>query len=89
MRHCHRLACTLLLGLALATSAQARPERAQEAQGLSLNSAVAQAQQRHGGRVLGAQLVQDDQGGYYEIRLLVRPGHVRVLRVDPRTGREF
>jgi uncharacterized membrane protein YkoI len=87
------LAGSLALATAPATALAQRwlPERAQ-AQGfaprsmadrrISLEQAVAIAQQRTGGRVLDAR----DQGRAYRIKLLTRSGEVVVVYVDAQTG---
>lgn len=84
----------LSLGLALSPYlAQAKPVDAatpviiaQNGGSISLDEAARRVAKRTGGRVLAAQTVQRGGQTYYEIRVLVDPGRVRVFRVNARTG---
>lgn len=56
---------------------------------LSLGQAAELVRKRVGGRVLAADVVRSERGTYYQIRVLVKKGQVKVYRVDPDTGRMF
>jgi hypothetical protein len=61
------------------------PELAQ-ANGVSLNQAVAQVQRRTGGRVLSAETRTENGVPVHHIRVLTDNQRVRTIRVDGRTG---
>jgi uncharacterized membrane protein YkoI len=61
------------------------PELAQ-ANGVSLNQAVAQVQRRTGGRVLSAETRTENGVPVHYIRVLTDNQRVRTIRVDGRTG---
>jgi hypothetical protein len=64
------------------SEAQGFAPRAVADRRISLEQAIAIAQQRTGGRVLDAR----DQGRSYRIKLLTRSGEVVVVYVDAQTG---
>jgi len=49
---------------------------------ISLDSAVAQASERYGGRVLSAKTQHGPNGNTHLIRILTPDGHVKRVRVD-------
>lgn len=83
----------LLLAIAPlhANAARSLPVATQQAQSrsLSLNEAATMVQQRVGGRVLAADTKQSNGKTYYQIRVLVKKGQVKVYRVDPESGRIY
>lgn len=87
------LIATLMLALApLQTSfARSQPVTVQQAQSspLSLDEAATMVQRRVGGRVLSAEAKQSNGNTYYQIRVLVKKGQIKVYRVDPESGRIF
>lgn len=76
----------LLAGLAGPVPAQPPhdrgPESRQESGDAGLDRAVAEIEQRTGGRVLSARRVERDGRSAYRIKLLTRDGHVRVIWQD-------
>ncbi len=78
----------LALALALALQPLAAEARERSAS-LSLEQAAERVKAQSGGRILAARVVQHKERVYYEIQVLIKPGHVRVYRIDPDTGRNF
>lgn len=77
--------------LPIAATPATAPVVAQQVQNksLSLEEAAALVQRRVGGRVLAADTRQGNGKVYYQIRVLVRKGQVKVYRVDPESGRIY
>lgn len=87
------VAATLLLAVTpmQANAARPLPVAAQQSQArpLSLDEAATLVQQRVGGRVLAADTKQSNGKTYYQIRILVKKGQIKVYRVDPDSGRIY
>ncbi len=79
----------LALALALALQPLAAEARERSSASLSLEQAAERVKAQSGGRILAARVVQHKERVYYEIQVLIKPGHVRVYRIDPDTGRNF
>jgi hypothetical protein len=80
---------TLLLAAVLslsAAAASARPLLLAD-NGVSLSEAAAQVQRQTGGKVIGAETVRRGDRQVHEIRVMVKPGVVKVFRVDAGGGR--
>ena len=75
------LAAALVAALAVAPATPAQGDR------ITLEEAVSLVQERTDGRVLSAREVRGEDGTVYQVRVLVKPGHVRVFEVDAHTGR--
>ena len=54
---------------------------------MSLNQATRMVREETGGRILSAEEVQRGNRSVYRIRVLLDEGRVRVVEVDPGTGR--
>nr|WP_282571440.1 PepSY domain-containing protein [Methylonatrum kenyense] len=54
---------------------------------MSLSQATRMVREETGGRVLSAEEVQRGNRTVYRIRVLMGEGRVRVVEVDPRSGR--
>lgn len=54
---------------------------------LSLAQAADKLRSRVGGRVLGAKVVEAEGRTVYEIKVLLKPGKVKVYWVDPHSGK--
>lgn len=54
---------------------------------ISLNQATRMVREETGGRVLSAEEVQRGNRSVYRIRVLLGEGRVRVVEVDPQSGR--
>ncbi len=59
------------------------------ADGISLDAAVAAAQDRHKARVVKAEVVESDGRKSYSLRLLGSDGRVWTIRIDAATGLEL
>lgn len=85
------LACTPAWGLAMgparADSIQPRPSAATLAEGLSLDEAVARAEQQFSARVVRAEEKRRGDRRIYRIRLLSSDGRVFDVTVDAESGR--
>lgn len=57
--------------------------------GISLDQAVAQARQRHKGKVLSAETIRVDGRKVYRIKILTKDGRVKRTRIDARTGKKL
>jgi uncharacterized membrane protein YkoI len=53
---------------------------------LSLDDAVVKVRRMSGGRVVGADRVEQDGATYYEVKVLLADGRVKVYLVNPDTG---
>lgn len=53
---------------------------------LPLEQILAQARERHAGRVLETELEKGDSGYYYEVEMVGADGEVRELKYDATTG---
>ena len=53
---------------------------------LSLAEAIQIAQNRHPGRVVRAQTIENGNGAVHEVRIVGNDGRVHTVRVDARTG---
>lgn len=70
-----------LLSLPAAGAADARPLLLADS-GISLSQAATQVQRQTGGKVIGAETVRRGDRRVHEIRVMVKPGVVKVVRVD-------
>lgn len=61
--------------------------RGREAQGISLDEAVARVRRQSGGTVLSARARGHGANALYLVKVLTPDGHVIVYRVDARSGR--
>ncbi len=77
----------VLTAPAAAEFERTRGAAAERGGGLSLDEAVSLVHRRVGGRVLAAGRVQADGRMVYRIKILTRGGVVRIIYVDPRSGR--
>jgi uncharacterized membrane protein YkoI len=59
------------------------------AEGVSLDVAVASAQERHRARVVKAEVIESDGRKIYVLRLLGGDGRVWTIRIDAATGAEL
>jgi uncharacterized membrane protein YkoI len=59
------------------------------AEGVSLDAAVAAAQERHRARVVKAEVIERDGRKVYSLRLLGGDGRVWTIRIDAATGAEL
>lgn len=86
------LALIVLSPGALAASGSSRTPESQShavrAEGLTLDQAVARAEQKYGARVVRAEEKTDDGRRVYRIRLLSDDGRVFDITVDAATGQE-
>jgi uncharacterized membrane protein YkoI len=57
--------------------------------GVSLDAAVAAAQERHRARVVKAEVIERDGRKVYSLRLLGGDGRVWTIRIDAATGAEL
>lgn len=57
--------------------------------GVSLDAAVAAAQERHRARVVKAEVIESDGRKVYALRLLGGDGRVWTIRIDAATGAEL
>ena len=55
--------------------------------GISLDKAVAQARQRHKGKVLSADTVREDGRKVHRIKILMKDGRVKRTRIDAGSGK--
>ena len=55
--------------------------------GISLDEAVAQAQQQNQGKVLSAETIRVDGRKVHRIKILTHNGRVKRIKIDARTGR--
>jgi uncharacterized membrane protein YkoI len=84
------LMCTLFQPMAHAVDiepGQVKWQLAARQGQLSLSDAADLVQRRTGGRVLSAQAVREQGRELYRIKVLTPQGEVRVVLVDPATGR--
>ncbi len=58
-------------------------------EGVSLDAAVAAAQERHRARVVKAEVIESDGRKVYALRLLGGDGRVWTIRIDAATGAEL
>ena len=56
--------------------------------GISLDEAVAQARQRHNGKVLSAETTRVDGRKVHRIRILTQDGRVKRITIDAGTGKK-
>lgn len=85
------LALLLALGLPAVQAAPSSAARVEfpllaQANGVSLDQAVAQVQRRTGGRILSAETHMDNGTPVHHIRVLTNNKRVRTIRVDGRSG---
>lgn len=84
------LALLMFTGIALTmpiTVPSALADAPATVQPLTLEQATARLHAKVGGRVLGAKtVVVEDVGRVYEIKVLLKPGKVKVFWVSPTTG---
>jgi uncharacterized iron-regulated membrane protein len=92
------LLCALLPVVSLAApaeQAQRHQQKQQERQGqgpprqvISLDQAIAMAEQRHNARVVRASTTESEGRQYHVLRLLSQEGRVWTVRIDAVTGQE-
>lgn len=92
------LLCILLAAVSLAApadQAQRQQQKQQEREGqgpprqaISLDQAIAMAEQRHNARVVRASTTETDGRQYHVLRLLSQEGRVWTVRIDAVTGQE-
>ena len=71
---------------AMPVQGTASPIQLVQANGVSLEQAVAQVQRRIGGRVLSAETRMEDGVPVHHVRVLMENQRVRTVRVDGQTG---
>lgn len=76
------------LALLLAAAMPFGSSASQAADGVSLDAAVAAAQERHRARVVKAEVQESAGRRVYLLRLLGGDGRVWTIRIDAATGRE-
>lgn len=80
----------LLAGLLFSFSAHAyfSPYLIMAASVISLEQAASQVKKETGGRVLSAKTIEKNGSTLYQIKVMISPGHVQVINIDPATGRK-